>query len=151
MRTPLGIAFNRPWPTSRRGLNLWLLSLMMLAKGVGYLRGAVSTSTDEALGLITQRLHIPIEVFGAAMVSVCLFAIFCSYCHHGRDRYGYMALVAFSLAWAAVFAFSALFLGAPTSGFQGMWNGTIFALFLLFSAADPEPVIDHSDDHGHWA
>ncbi len=137
--TPLSLAFRRPWPGTRRGLKLWLLAIIISFKGFGYLRGSTSSSTESALRLLTERLHIPLQACGAVIVILCLVAAFCSYCHYGRDRYGYMILVGFSMAWAACFAVSPLLLDGPAFAWQGALSYLLIALFLLFSAADPEP------------
>lgn len=129
----------RPWPGTRRGFKLWLLAIIVAMKGVGYLRGATSSSTELALQLITERLHVPLQACGVLILVVCGFAMFCSYCHHGRDRFGYMALTGFCFSWAACFAVAPLFLDGPGYALQGTLSYLLIGLFLLFSAADPEP------------
>lgn len=135
--TPLAVAFDRPWPTTRRGLKLWLFAIIIGIKGLGYLRGQISPSTDSALRLVT-RLHVPLEVCGGLIIATCTFAVVCSYCHHGRDRYGYMALTGFSWSWAGCFAAGALFLDAPSYAWQGALSYFLIGLFVLVSAYDDE-------------
>ncbi len=137
--TPIRVAFRRPWPGTRRGLKLWLLAIIISFKGLGYLRGSTSASTESALRLLTERLQIPLQACGLLIVVLCFVAAFCSYCHYGRDRYGYMILVGFSGAWAACFAVSPLLLDGPAYAWQGALSWFLIGLFLLFSAADPEP------------
>src|SRR5690349_13646537 len=117
--TPLRIAFRKPWPATRRGLKLWFISIVLGMKGLAYLTGDTSAATESALRLITEAWHVPLEVCGAIIVALCGFAAFCSYCHFGRDRWGYMALVGFTLGWAGCFFVSPLFLDGPTAAVQG--------------------------------
>lgn len=137
--TPIHIAFQRPWPTTRRGLKLWLLAIVLGLKGIGYIRGATPDSTESGLRIITEGLNVPLQVCGGVIVALCAFAAFCSYCHMGRDRYGYMVLTGFCFAWAAAFAVSPLFLDGPDYAFQGALSYVLIGAFLLISAADPEP------------
>lgn len=127
------------WPTTRRGLKLWVLAIIIAVKGIGYARGETSNSTESSLRLITERLHIPLEAFGVFMVCLCVFALVTAYSRRGRDLWGYMALVGFAFGWATTFAVGALFLGAPGYAWQGAINSVIFGLFLLLCAADDEP------------
>ena len=138
-RSPLDVAFKKPWPSTRRGLKLWLLAIIVAMKGVGYLRGATSTSTELALQLLTERLHVPLQACGLMILAVCAFAGFCSYCHHGRDRYGYMALAGFSFAWAACFLVAPVFLDGPGYAIQGCLSWLLIGGFVLFCAGDADP------------
>ncbi len=142
--TPMRVAFRRPWPGTRRGQKLWLLAIIISFKGLGYLRGSTSESTESALRLLTERLQVPLQACGAVILALCAVAIFCSYCHYGRDRYGYMLLVGFSATWAACFAVSPLLLDGPAYAWQGALSWLLIGLFLLFSAADPEPASHRS-------
>lgn len=127
-----------PIPSTRRGLKLWVLAIMIGVKGAGYARGETSSSTETSLRLITERLHIPLTVFGLLMLTLCLFAAATAYSHHGRDRWGYMALVGFAFSWSACFAVGPLLLDAPLYAWQGALNAAIFGGFLLMCAADPD-------------
>lgn len=139
MHTPLGIAFRRPWPGTRRGLKLWLLSVIIGMKGAGYLFSGSTPSNESALRLITERADIGLHVCGAIILGPCIFSLFCSYCHYGRDRYGYMALTGFAFAWAAAYAVSPLLLDGPSYAWQGTLSWSLFGVFLLIAASDPEP------------
>lgn len=136
--TPLRIAFRRPWPGTRRGLKLWLFSIIIGFKGVGYISGNNSHDTDAALRFVTQ--WAPLTTWGYLILAVCGFAVVCSYCHHGRDRYGYMALVGFSFAWGACYAVAPLLLDGPTYAWQGTLAWLLIGVLLLFSAGDPDPL-----------
>lgn len=127
-----------PIPSTHRGLKLWVLSIIIGVKGLGYARGETSTSTESALRLITERLNIPLSAFGLFMVGLCVFGFVVSYSKRGRDVWGYMALVGFCFGWASCFAFGALFLGAPGYAWQGALNGLIFGAFLLLCASDSD-------------
>lgn len=136
--TPLRTAFRRPWPTTRRGLKLWFFSSIIGLKGVGYINGKSSGQNEAALELATRCA--PIEMWGALIIALCVFAAVCAYCHHGRDRYGYATLVGFSFAWGAVYAVTPLFLDGPTWAFQGTLTWLLIGVLLLFSAGDPDPI-----------
>lgn len=136
--TPRRIAFRRPWPRSRRGLKLWLFSIIISFKGIGYISGKNSGDTDSALQFVTQWQ--PLSFWGCLILAVCACAMVCSYCHHGRDRYGYMALVGFSSAWAACYAAAPLLLDGPTYAWQGSLSWLLIGFLLLFSAGDPDPL-----------
>jgi hypothetical protein len=140
-RTPLDVAFDKPWPTTSRGLKLWLFAIALGIKGVGYLQGNSSHSTESALRLFTERLHVPLTACGAVIVILCAFAVVCSYCHYGRDRYGYMALTGFCAAWAAAFAVSPLFLDGPSFAWQGTITYAMFGVVLLLCASDPDHTV----------
>lgn len=125
-----------PIPSTRRGLKLWVLAIMIGIKGAGYAVGKTSNSTESSLRLITERLNIPLSAFGVVMLTLCLFAAVTAYSRHGRDRWGYMALVGFGFGWSACFAVGPLFLDAPNYAWQGALNAAIFGGFLLMCAAD---------------
>lgn len=127
-----------PIPSTRRGLKLWVLAIMIGVKGAGYAVGKTSNSTETSLRLITERLHIPLTAFGFAMLVLCAFAVVTAYSRHGRDRWGYMALVGFCVGWAATFAVGVMFFDAPQFAWQGAINALMFGGFLLLCAADPD-------------
>lgn len=139
--TAFSRAFARPWPQTRRGLKLWFIAIVFAMKGVGYLAGDTSRATEDALRLVTDVWGVPLQVCGAIIVTLCLFAVFCAYCPHGRDKWGYMVLVGFTLGWAGCFFVSPLFLDGPTSALQGGFSYALIAAFLIVSADDPEPVL----------
>ena len=100
-RTPLRIAFARPWPGTIRGRILALCALILSAKGFGYATNPTAQSEGSMRFL---ALFAPPVVWSVLIVATCAFAWFCSYCHHGRDRWGYDALTAMSGGLAASFA-----------------------------------------------
>lgn len=128
-----------PTPSTHRGLKLWVLSIIIGVKGMGYARGQTSNSTESALRLITERLSIPLTAFGLFMVALCVFSFAVSYSRRGRDVWGYMALVGFCFGWSGCFAYGVLFLGAPGFAWQGAINALMFGGFLLLCASDAEP------------
>ena len=138
--TPPAIAFRRPWPGTRRGFKLWFLSIILGIKGVGYLIGSTSATTDSALRVLTDNgiIDVPLRVAGGGIVTLCAVAAFCSYCHYGRDRYGYNILAGFTLGWVGCFLVAPL-LGAPLSALQGALSYLLIGAFILYSANDPEP------------
>ena len=140
-KTPLGAAFRRPWPSTRRGLKLWLFSFVIAMKGFVYTQTPPGTSSDSALRVITENLNVPLAVCGVVIIALCAFAIFCSYSHHGRDRFGFVALVGFSAMWSAAYAVSRFILDAPHAASQGALSWFVIAGLLLVVAGDPEPPI----------
>ena len=138
--TPLRVAFAKPWPATRRGFKLWVISVAIGIKGIGYLLGGISRSTDSALRVFTDVLGVDLRVCGAVIVALCLASAFTAYCHHGRDRYGYAALTGFCCVWSAAFFVGAFLLDGPASAVQGGVSYLVFAGFLLTCAGDPEPV-----------
>lgn len=139
-RTPLHVAFARPWPGTRRGVKLWVLALIIGAKGLGYALGQVPASTESSLRFVVGYLGAPLPLVGWAIVALCVFAAFCSYCHHGRDAYGYMALAGFAFGWAGVFLGGGVLGGSWFSAWQGAVSYLAIAGFVLVCASDPEPV-----------
>lgn len=130
----------RPWPQTRRGIKLWFIAIVLGMKGVGYLAGDTSRSTEDALRLLTDVWHVPLQVCGAIIVTLCAAAAVAAYSTTGRDRWGYMTLVGFTLGWAGCFLVSPLFLDGPTSAMQGGFSYALIAAFLIVAADDPEPV-----------
>ncbi len=139
--TPWRIAFRRPWPGTRRGLKLWVISIVLGLKFLIYARGETSQATDEALRLVTEVWGWPLQVVGAAGVVACLIAAWCSYCHHGRDLWGYVLLTFCSVGWAAAFAASPVFLDGTTNAWNGALTYVFITILLLICAGDVEPRI----------
>jgi hypothetical protein len=134
----MNIHLRPPIPATRRGLKLLVLAVMIGIKGAGYAVGKTSNSTESSLRLITERLDIPLSAFGFLMLALCVFAAVTAFSRHGRDVWGYMALVGFCVGWSATFAVGVLFFGAPGFAWQGAINALIFAGFLLLCASDPD-------------
>ncbi len=128
--TPLRIAFQRPWPGTVRGRILWFFAGIIGIKGTGYLLGSESATVDRSMRLFTMWL--PLEVWGAVVVAVCGFAMFCAYCHHGRDKWGYDAMTGLCAGWAAIYAVSPFFLGGPFYALQGTLSYFAIAGALIF-------------------
>jgi hypothetical protein len=127
-----------PWPSTHRGLKLWVLSIIIGVKGIGYARGQTTASTESALRLITERLNVPLTVFGIFMVGLCVFAGVVAYSRRGRDVWGYSVLAGFAFGWAGCYAAGALLLGAPGYAWQGAINALMFGGFILLCAGDTE-------------
>lgn len=123
--TPLRDAFRRPWPSTRRGLCLWLFSLaFILIGGVNYITSPQPETTTASLAFVLQLQ--PSEFWGWIMVSVGALAAWASYCHFGRDRYGFILLATFCAAWALVYLCGFLFYGA---GLRAVSGSVIWVLF----------------------
>lgn len=136
--TPLDTAFARPWPTTYRGRSLWLLASVIGLKGVGYITKP-SPTADDALTLPTKLL--PVSAWGAVFVVVALYAMWTAYCHHGRDRYGYMAVAGLCCGWAGCYAVTPLFFHGPGYAWQGFLSWVITAAFTLYLSRYPDPDI----------
>lgn len=102
--TPLRVAFASPLPGTIRGQVLCIVALIIGSKGLGYVFNASSASTDIAMGFLTQ--FVSLQIVGGIMVAICGFAWFTSYCHHGRDQYGFDALTMMAAALAAIYLVS---------------------------------------------
>lgn len=149
LTTPLRVAFHRPWPTTRRGFKLWLIALILGMKGIGYLLGTGTASTDLALQLFVKSvlrlvpgpldhvLPISTRIVGLCIVGMCAFAAVTAYCHHGRDRWGYNLVAAVAVGWVSVFLTAPLS-GAPWSSVQGALSYALVYLLIIYSAKDPD-------------
>lgn len=122
--TPPRIAFRRPWPGSVRGLVLWLFSLGLLALGgINYIATPLPLATDQAL--VVLRFS-PAWVWGVVMVGVACTTGFCSYCHYGRDRWGFIIYTTFCVGWGCMFIAGFLFFDAPL---RAVGSSVIWLLF----------------------
>ncbi|ROR91780.1 hypothetical protein [Nocardioides aurantiacus] len=133
-RTSAKVAFRRPWPGTRRGLKLWLLSIVIGLLGFNYIVSPVPTSTEQALTLPGEVM--PLEWWGIGIVGLCVVAGFCSYCHMGRDRYGYYMLSVFAVAWGTAYLVSPFLFDASTRAFSGALSWYVIFGFLVLSAGD---------------
>ncbi len=132
--TPLRVAFARrlfgvlPIPGKIRGQVLCFVAVIIGFKGAGYIFNASSASTDQAMNLLTQYVAMP--AVGGIMVVICAFAWFSSYCHHGRDRYGYDALTGMAFAFSGIYLVSAA--EGPFFGVQGFLTWLVIGVLLIF-------------------
>ncbi len=97
---PWALAFHRPWPTTRRGLCLWFLSLAVaMIGGVNYVTTTVPERTVTSLWFplsITGGDPVP---WGVLMIAVGALGMFASYCHFGRDKIGYVLIAMMTTGW----------------------------------------------------
>jgi hypothetical protein len=126
--TPLRIAFRRPWPATRRGRCLWLFSLVFLVIGaINYITTDLPEPSRRALAFALDIA--PASVWGWFMVAVGVLSLWSSYCHFGRDRYGFVLLSTFCGTWALGYICGFLFYDA------GLRAVAASAIWLLFSGA----------------
>lgn len=124
-RTPWRLAFRRPWPGTRRGLILWLFAIAFSVIGyVNYVATPLPASTDESLAFALSIR--PASFWGWTMVACGIVASWASYCHHGRDRYGFTLLASFCGAWALGYLCGFLFYDA---GLRAVSAAVIWAVF----------------------
>lgn len=123
--TPLRIAFRRPWPGTRRGRCLWLFSLAFLVIGaINYITTDLPEPSKKSLGFALDIF--PAEAWGWVMVVVGLLSLWSSYCHFGRDRYGFVLLSTFCGTWALGYLCGWLFYDA---GLRAIAASVIWFLF----------------------
>ncbi len=149
-RTPIKVAFRRPLPGTRRGMDLWLLSTVIGLKGVGYIFSDSPESANRSLVLPVQLLDPvtdmmgfdAIRAWGVIIVAITMFSGFCAYCHHGRDQYGFRALLAFASVWIGCYLLSPLLFGQPWYAVQGALSWLVIAVFIYRCARQPSTSVD---------
>ena len=118
--TPTRVAFRRPWPGTRRGLALWLFAIAFIALGgVNYICTDLPPTSRQALSFALDISGGSTIFWGVVMVVVGAVAAFSSYCHFGRDRYGFVLLSTFCVGWGLVYVCGFLFYGAGLRAFGG--------------------------------
>lgn len=134
--TALRVAFSRPWPGTRRGLCLWLFSLAFICiGGINYVFTEPPEITREALTFATEIA--PLQFWGCIMISAGAIAFFSSYCHFGRDRYGYTLLATFCGGWALVYWCGWVFFDASLRAVSGSLIWVLFSAILTLLAGFP--------------
>ena len=146
--TPARIAFARPWPTTLRGLILWLFSLAFITIGlVNYVLTPLPPLYEQAL---TFALAIaPTHVWGWTMVGAGVVAGYSSYCHKGRDLYGYVILAVFSTAWASGYLAGLIVFDAALRSLSGAVVWYLFAGILTAVAGVPNTPLLRRHRPGH--
>lgn len=134
--TPLHLAFRRPWPGTRRGLCLWLFSLaFVVLGGVNYIATDLPPHSREALSFALTFAEPPI--WGWTMVGVGLVSWWSSYCHFGRDRYGFVLLATFCGGWGINYLCGFLFYDAGLRAVGGSVIWLVFCALLAVIAGFP--------------
>lgn len=134
--TPLRQAFRRPWPGTRRGLCLWLFSLSFIFLGfINYMITTPPPITQDALSFAFNMA--PPLVWGIFMSSSGALAMAFSYCHFGRDRYGYSLLATFCAGWGLVYWCGFLFYDASLRAVAGSVTWFLFSGILTLLAGFP--------------
>lgn len=143
-RTPLHIAFARPWPTTRRGLVLWQYALgFIVIGGVNYVSTTLPEPTRESLSFALSILPAP--AWGWTMIAAGLIAAYTSYCHLGRDRAGFVLLSTFCGVWAAGYLCGWLFFDAPLRAIGGSVIWWLFCSTLTTTAGFASSPLHRSD------
>ncbi len=139
-RTPFSLAFARPWPGTRRGLCLWLFSLSFITIGaLNYIFAEQTEVSREALAFAFEIA--PPTFWGVAMLSVGIIAMISSYCHFGRDRYGFVLLSVFCAAWGLVYLCGFLFYHASLRAVSGSITWILFSSILILISGFPNVVL----------
>lgn len=123
--TTLAMAFQRPWPTTRRGLCLWLFSVAFIS--LGLINYVFSTPSPEALkGLAFVTDFAPLRFWGVVMTACGVLSAAYSYYHFGRDKYGFTLLAVFCNAWGLVYVCGYV---AYDAGIRSLGSSVIWLLF----------------------
>lgn len=134
--TPLRVAFARPWPGTRRGFCLWLFAIgFILLGGVNYIGTDIPPTTQAALAFAFTIA--PPTAWGIVMVTCGVLAMWSSYCHFGRDRYGFTLLATLSGGWGMGYICGVLFYDAPLRGLGGAVVWFIYSTILATIAGFP--------------
>lgn len=145
-RTPLSLAFARPWPTTRRGLVLWFFSVgFVVIGGVNYIATNLPAPTRESLSFALSISRGSAPVWGWVMVAVGFLAAYTSYCHLGRDRAGFTILSTFCGAWGIGYVCGFLFYDAPLRALGGSVIWWLFCAALIVTAGFPSVPLHRSD------
>lgn len=145
-RTPLRVAFSRPWPTTRRGLLLWFFSVGFIVIGaVNYIATDLPAPTRESLAFALSIPGMTAPVWGWLMVTIGLLSAYMSYCHLGRDRAGFTLLSTFCGAWGIGYVCGYLFFDAPLRALGGSVIWWLFCAALVTCAGFPSVPLGRSD------
>lgn len=129
-------AFDRPWPGTRRGLCLWLFSLAFVT--IGYFNNIIGEQTSVTRDSLAFAFSIAPPVFwGYTMATVGLISAFLSYCHLGRDRYGFVMLAVYSAGWGLVYLCGYLFYDASVRAISGAITWVLFSSILILISGFP--------------
>lgn len=141
--TPVRVAFKRPWPGTRRGFCLWLLSIAIIVLGaVNYVFTDPSPEGLKSLSFALQISQGSVAFWGWTMIGIGLAAGFCSYCHFGRDRYGYIIVCVFTSAWGLGYV-TGLFYGAGLRALGGAVIWLLFSGIFIVVAGFPNVRLGH--------
>ena len=134
--TPLRVAFRRPWPDTRRGLCLWLFAIAFSIIGwVNYAATPLPEATRESLAFALSIAPAPF--WGWCMVVAGFLAIWSSYCHFGRDRYGFTLLATFCGTWAIGYLCGYFFYEAGLRAVSAAVIWIVFTGVLILIAGFP--------------
>ena len=145
-RTPLHIAFARPWPTTRRGMVLWIFSVgFIFIGGVNYISTDLPAPNRESLAFALTISHGSAPFWGWVMVAVGCTAAYTAYCHLGRDKAGFVLLSTFCGTWATGYLCGWLFFDAPLRALGGSVIWWLFCAALSVTAGFPSVPLHRSD------
>jgi len=115
-------------------MKLWLISGALGLRGILY---AFAPETR------SQAFRFPFDWittqgWGVFVVVCCLLAAISSYCHLGRDRYGYVVMTMLTAAWAVSYGYGWAFRDAGDAALQGVLSLGVLTAVLFHCAGDPE-------------
>lgn len=136
-RTPLKLAFRRPWPGTVRGLILWLFGwAFIVVGGLNYIGTTIPEPTRTYLSFALSLA--PQLFYGIAFVVVGALAIVTSYCHFDRDKWGFKTAALFSGVWGAGYVCGWLFYDAPARALGGSVVWLLYCAILLVCQRIPK-------------
>lgn len=134
--TPLRVAFARPWPGTRRGLCLWLFSLSFVLIGMAnYVLTYPPKPSRDSL-VFAFSIAQP-SVWGSIMSILGFLCVWLSYCHFGRDRYGFTILSTFCGVWGFTYLSGFLFYDAGPRALSGSVVWFLYSGILVLIAGFP--------------
>ncbi len=144
-RTPVPVAFRRPWPTTRRGLVLAFFSIAVGFLGVSnYLLSDLPPVSRESLSFALAIA--PPHLWGWVMVALGALSLWSAYCHLGRDRIGFVLLSTFTGVWGIGYLCGFLFYDAGPRALGGSVIWLLFAGILTTVAGFPNMSLHKADE-----
>lgn len=142
--TPARVAFRRPWPTTRRGLVLFLFALATAwLGGVNYLATNLPPASQESLAFALSITDA--DTWGWIMIGVGFFSAWSAYCHLGRDRIGFFLLALFTGAWGIGYLCGWLFYDAGLRALGGSVIWLLFSAILTAESGHPSTPLARPD------
>lgn len=143
-RTPAHIAFRRPWPSTRRGLALFLFAIATAWLGVvNYVLTDLPPYSQRSLSFALTIADG--HTWGWIMVAVATVTAWSAFCHLGRDRIGFVLLGGFCGVWGVGYLCGFLFYEAGPRALGGSVIWLLFSGILAVVAGFPNVPLHRSD------